>query len=111
MRRHPKGPTRHHDRYAQAADDFFSKASPEVLEAEAKKKLIANSPLNVPRIDPETIAPVVVFLASDEAYMVSSVDLIASYNVLLSLGVGNHVDLRGLPGGAEGIVRRETGKE
>ena len=43
--------------------------------------------------------------------MVSSVDLIASYNVVLSLGVGNHVDLRGLRGGAEGIVRRETGKE
>jgi hypothetical protein len=81
------------------------------LEAEAKKKLIANSPLNVPRIDPEAIAPVVVFLASDEAYMVSSVDLIASYNVVLFLGVGNHVDLRRLLGGAEGIVRRETGKE
>jgi hypothetical protein len=28
----------------------------------------------------------------------------ASYgNVVLSCGVGNHVDLRGLPGGAEGI--------
>jgi hypothetical protein len=26
-------------------------------------------------------------------------------------GEGNHVDLRELRGGAEGIVRRETGKE
>jgi hypothetical protein len=32
-------------------------------------------------------------------------------NVVLSCGVGDHVDLRGLPGGAEGIVRREIGKE
>ncbi len=69
--------TRHHDRYAQAADDFFSKAPTEVLEAEAKKKLIANSPLSVPWIEPEAIAPVVVFLASDEAYMVSG----ATYDV------------------------------
>jgi NAD(P)-dependent dehydrogenase (short-subunit alcohol dehydrogenase family) len=41
------------------------------LEAEAERKLIAKSPLGVPWIEPEAIAPVVVFLASDEAYMVS----------------------------------------
>jgi site-specific DNA recombinase len=36
----------------------------------------------------------------------------ASYgNVVLSCGEGNHAGSRGLPGGAEGIVRRETGKE
>jgi hypothetical protein len=32
-------------------------------------------------------------------------------NVVLFCGGGNHVDLRGLPGGAEGIVRREIGRE
>jgi NAD(P)-dependent dehydrogenase (short-subunit alcohol dehydrogenase family) len=69
--------TRHHDRYAQAADDFASKLPTAELEAEAKTKLIAKSPLGVPWIEPEAIAPVVVFLASDEAYMVSG----ATYDV------------------------------
>ncbi len=69
--------TRHRDRYAQAADEFESKQPTAVLEAEAKKKLIAKSPLGVPWIEPEAIAPVVVFLASDEAYMVSG----ATYDV------------------------------
>jgi NAD(P)-dependent dehydrogenase (short-subunit alcohol dehydrogenase family) len=63
--------TRHRDRYAQAADDFKSKAPTSVLEAEAKEKLMAKSPFGVPWIEPEAIAPVVVFLASEEAYMVS----------------------------------------
>ena len=69
--------TRHRDRYAQAADEFESKQPTAVLEAEAKKKLIAKSPLGVPWIEPEAIPPVVVFLASDEAYMVSG----ATYDV------------------------------
>jgi NAD(P)-dependent dehydrogenase (short-subunit alcohol dehydrogenase family) len=69
--------TRHRDRYAQAADDFQSKQSTAALEAEAKKKLIAKAPLGVPWIDPEAVAPVVVFLASDEAHMVSG----ATYDV------------------------------
>jgi len=69
--------TRHHDRYAQAADEFKSARTTEALEAEAKKKLIAKSPLGVPWIEPEAIAPAVVFLASDEAYMVSG----ATYDV------------------------------
>jgi NAD(P)-dependent dehydrogenase (short-subunit alcohol dehydrogenase family) len=47
------------------------------LEAEAKQKLIAKSPLGVPWIEPEAIAPAVVFLASDEACMVSG----ATYDV------------------------------
>jgi hypothetical protein len=47
------------------------------LEAEAKKRLLAKSPLDVPWIEPEAIAPAVVFLASDEAYMVSG----ATYDV------------------------------
>jgi NAD(P)-dependent dehydrogenase (short-subunit alcohol dehydrogenase family) len=69
--------TRHRDRYAQAADDFKSKKTSAALEAEAKAKLIAKSPLGIPWIEPEAIAPVVVFLASDEASMVSG----ATYDV------------------------------
>jgi NAD(P)-dependent dehydrogenase (short-subunit alcohol dehydrogenase family) len=69
--------TRHRDRYAQAVDDLESKEPVAVLEAEAKKKLIAKTPLGVPWIEPEAVAPVVVFLASDEAYMVSG----ATYDV------------------------------
>jgi NAD(P)-dependent dehydrogenase (short-subunit alcohol dehydrogenase family) len=69
--------TRHRDRYAQAVDDLESKEPIAVLEAEAKKKLIAKTPLGVPWIEPEAVAPVVVFLASDEARMVSG----ATYDV------------------------------
>jgi NAD(P)-dependent dehydrogenase (short-subunit alcohol dehydrogenase family) len=69
--------TRHRDRYAQAADEFKSKQPTAELEAEAKQKLIAKSPLGIPWIEPEAIAPVVVFLASDDAHMVSG----ATYDV------------------------------
>jgi NAD(P)-dependent dehydrogenase (short-subunit alcohol dehydrogenase family) len=69
--------TRHRRRYAQAVDDFDSVQPTAVLEAEAKTKLSAKSPLGVPWIEPEAIAPAVVFLASDEAYMVSG----ATYDV------------------------------
>jgi NAD(P)-dependent dehydrogenase (short-subunit alcohol dehydrogenase family) len=69
--------TRHRQRYAQAVDDLESKEATAVLEAEAKKRLAAKTPLGVPWIEPEAIAPVVVFLASDEAYMVSG----ATYDV------------------------------
>lgn len=69
--------TRHRQRYAQAADDFYSKKPATVLEAEAKAKLIAKSPLGIPWIEPEAIVPIVVFLASDEAHMVSG----AAYDV------------------------------
>jgi NAD(P)-dependent dehydrogenase (short-subunit alcohol dehydrogenase family) len=69
--------TRHRDRYAQAADDFESKEPTAVVEAEAKKKLIEKTPLGVPWIEPEAVAPAVVFLASDEACMVSG----ATYDV------------------------------
>jgi NAD(P)-dependent dehydrogenase (short-subunit alcohol dehydrogenase family) len=40
-------------------------------KATAKKLLAAKSPLGVPWIDPADIAPMVAFLASDEARMVS----------------------------------------
>ena len=69
--------TRRRLRYAQAVDDFESKQPTAILEAEAKEKLMAKSPLGVPWIEPEAIAPAVVFLASDEAYMVSG----ATYDV------------------------------
>ena len=69
--------TRHRQRYEQAVDDLKSKEPTAALEAEAKQKLIAKSPLGVPWIEPEAIAPAVVFLASDEAYMVSG----ATYDV------------------------------
>jgi len=69
--------TRHRQRYAQVVDDLNNSEPLEKLEAEAKQKLIAKSPLGVPWLPPESIAPVVVFLASDDAYMVSG----ATYDV------------------------------
>lgn len=69
--------TRHRQRYAQAVDDLDSTMPTAALEAEAKKRLIAKSPLGIPWIEPEAIAPVVVFLASDDASMVSG----ATYDV------------------------------
>ncbi|SDT28545.1 mycofactocin-coupled SDR family oxidoreductase [Bradyrhizobium canariense] len=69
--------TRHRQRYAQAVDDLNNAEPIGRLEAEAKQRLTAKSPLGVPWIEPEAIAPAVVFLASDEAYMVSG----ATYDV------------------------------
>ena len=69
--------TRHRQRYEQAVDDLESKAPTSILEAEAKKRLIAKTPLGVPWIEPEAVAPAVVFLASDDAAMVSG----ATYDV------------------------------
>ncbi|AWQ06856.1 SDR family NAD(P)-dependent oxidoreductase [Bordetella bronchiseptica] len=69
--------TRHRQRYAQAVDDLSNAEPLEQLEAEAKQKLTAKSPLGVPWLPPESIAPAVVFLASDDAYMVSG----ATYDV------------------------------
>ncbi len=69
--------TRHRQRYEQAVDDLASTEPTASLEAEAKRRLIARIPLGVPWIEPEAVAPVVVFLASDEAAMVSG----ATYDV------------------------------
>lgn len=69
--------TRHRQRYAQAIDDLDNAEPLEKLEAEAKKKLSAKSPLGVAWLSPESVAPAVVFLASDEACMVSG----AAYDV------------------------------
>ncbi len=69
--------TRHRQRYAQAIDDLTNAEPLDKLEAEAKQKLSAKSPLGVAWLPPEAIAPAVVFLASDEAYLVSG----ATYDV------------------------------
>lgn len=69
--------TRHRQRYAQAVDDLSNTEPLGKLEAEAKQKLSAKSPLGVAWLPPESIAPAIVFLASDEACMVSG----ATYDV------------------------------
>jgi len=66
--------TRHEERYAQALQDSGrSPTGSSADEAEARKILTARTPLGVPWIEPEDVAPVVVFLASDAARMVSGV--------------------------------------
>lgn len=69
--------TRHRQRYAQAIDDINNNEPIEVLEAKAKQKLSAKSPLGIPWLPAESVAPVVVFLASDDAALVSG----ATYDV------------------------------
>jgi len=69
--------TRHRQRYAQAIDDLTNAEPLDQLEAKTKRELSAKSPLGVAWLPPETIAPVVVFLASDAAGMVSG----ATYDV------------------------------
>jgi len=65
--------TRHEDRYAQALQvaDKTPTGDPAKDEEAARAGLAAKSPLGVPWITPEDVAPMVVFLASDEARMVS----------------------------------------
>lgn len=48
--------TRHRQRYEQAIDNLESKESTTILEAEAKRKLIAKTPLGVSWIEPAAIA-------------------------------------------------------
>ena len=65
--------TRHEDRYAQAIETAGKQPSDDEARDEetARASLAAKSPLGVPWIAPEDVAPMVVFLASDEARMVS----------------------------------------
>jgi NAD(P)-dependent dehydrogenase (short-subunit alcohol dehydrogenase family) len=65
--------TRHEDRYAQAIGDAGQQASGDTAtdEQTAIKALKAKTPLGVPWLEPEDVAPLVVFLASDQARMVS----------------------------------------
>ncbi len=65
--------TRHEERYAQALEISGKTPTGDVAtdEQAAKEGLTKASPLKVPWIDPNDVAPVVVFLASEAARMVS----------------------------------------
>jgi NAD(P)-dependent dehydrogenase (short-subunit alcohol dehydrogenase family) len=66
--------TRHKQRYAQVletAGQAPTGLSTAEDEADARKILIARSPLGLPWLEPKDVAPVVVFLASDAVRMVS----------------------------------------
>jgi NAD(P)-dependent dehydrogenase (short-subunit alcohol dehydrogenase family) len=64
--------TRHEERYAQAIQEAGQTPTGSPADEEkARKVLEAKTPLGVPWIEPEDVAPVVVFLASDAARMVS----------------------------------------
>jgi NAD(P)-dependent dehydrogenase (short-subunit alcohol dehydrogenase family) len=64
--------TRHQSRYAQALAAAGKQPSGSAADEEAARRiLIDSSPLGVPWIEPDDIAPVVVFLASDEARVIS----------------------------------------
>ena len=70
--------TRHEERYAQALVAAGKQPSGTPADEEAARQTLGPaSPLGVPWIEPEDVAPVVVFLASDEARMVSG----ATYDV------------------------------
>ena len=71
--------TRHEERYAQAIEVTGGSptGNPHKDEETVREGLKRKSPLGVPWIEPEDIAPAVVFLASDAARMVSG----ATYDV------------------------------
>lgn len=65
--------TRYEDRYAQAAEEGGKQPTGDKAkdEALARQAMLAKTPLGVPWIDPADVAPMVLFLASDAAKMVS----------------------------------------
>lgn len=65
--------TRHEDRYAEAISGAGKQPTGqrEADEVTAVELLTAKSPLGVPWIEPADVAPVIAFLASDQARMVS----------------------------------------
>jgi NAD(P)-dependent dehydrogenase (short-subunit alcohol dehydrogenase family) len=70
--------TRHEERYAQVIEDAGKVPTGTASDEEtAKQILTSKSPLGVPWIEPDDVAAVVVFLASDAARMVSG----ATYDV------------------------------
>ncbi|MFP5347073.1 MAG: SDR family NAD(P)-dependent oxidoreductase [Actinomycetes bacterium] len=71
--------TRHEERYAQALASSGEQPTgdPEQDEPAAARVKKTSTPLDVPWLQPEDVAPVVVFLASDDARMVTG----ATYDV------------------------------
>jgi SDR family mycofactocin-dependent oxidoreductase len=70
--------TRHEERYAQALQDAGRQPTGSPADEDAVRTILtARTPLGVPWIAPDDVAPVVVFLASDAARMVSG----ATYDV------------------------------
>jgi NAD(P)-dependent dehydrogenase (short-subunit alcohol dehydrogenase family) len=70
--------TRHEERFAQVLEESGKQPNGSSgSEKEARKILAARSPLGVPWIEADDVAPVVVFLASDAARMISG----ATYDV------------------------------
>ncbi len=71
--------TRHEERYIQALQTSGKEAtgSLQKIEKDAKETLAKQSPLGIAWINPEDIAPVIVFLASDASRMISG----ATYDV------------------------------
>ncbi|MEV4811756.1 SDR family NAD(P)-dependent oxidoreductase [Micromonospora avicenniae] len=72
--------TRHQDRYAQALAEAGRTPSGDVARDEpaAVEALRGRTPLGVPWLAPEGVAPLVVFLASDDARMVSGATFAAT---------------------------------
>ncbi|MGO9488789.1 MAG: SDR family NAD(P)-dependent oxidoreductase [Solirubrobacteraceae bacterium] len=72
--------TRHEDRYAQVITEAGRKPSGDRAKDEQTAIGIqeAKTPLAVPWIEPQDVAPLVVFLASDEARMVSGTSFAAT---------------------------------
>jgi NAD(P)-dependent dehydrogenase (short-subunit alcohol dehydrogenase family) len=69
--------TRHEDRYAQTIEAGGKRPSGVEAEDEATaaQSLAAKLPFGIPWLEPESVAPAVVFLASDAAAMVSGATL------------------------------------
>jgi NAD(P)-dependent dehydrogenase (short-subunit alcohol dehydrogenase family) len=65
--------TRHEDRYAQAIIEAGATPSGDAVQDErtAIEYLKTKTPLGVPWIEPEDVAPLVIYLATDQARMVS----------------------------------------
>jgi NAD(P)-dependent dehydrogenase (short-subunit alcohol dehydrogenase family) len=70
--------TRHEERYAQALEEAGrTPTGTQADEGPVRQVLIGRTPLGVPWVEPDDVAPVVVFLASDAARMITG----ASYDV------------------------------
>jgi NAD(P)-dependent dehydrogenase (short-subunit alcohol dehydrogenase family) len=70
--------TRHKERYAQTIEDAGREPTDTAADEETAKKLLtAKTPLGVPWLEAADVAPVVAFLASDQAAMVTG----ATYDV------------------------------